>query len=79
MWELKEEVISYLRNKDPNLAELFDDKRWLARFAYLVDVFSKLNTLNTILQGKEKSILELEDGIQGFTARLGLLQSQLGA
>ena len=45
------------------------------RFAHLVDIFNKLNTLNT----SENSILELEDGIQGFIARLGLWQSQLGA
>ncbi|KAJ4930615.1 hypothetical protein JOQ06_024924 [Pogonophryne albipinna] len=35
--------------------------------------------LNTSLQGKENSILDLEDGIQGFEARLGLWHSQLVA
>ncbi|KAI4804037.1 hypothetical protein KUCAC02_025682 [Chaenocephalus aceratus] len=78
-WELREQVMAYLKNEDANLAKHFEDKRWLARFAYLVDIFNKLNMLNTSLQGKENSILDLEDGIQGFEARLGLWHSQLVA
>ncbi|KAJ8010065.1 hypothetical protein DPEC_G00071110 [Dallia pectoralis] len=79
VWELREEVMAYLKNEDPNLAKHFQDKWWLARFAYLVDIFNKLNPLNKSLQGKGNSILEMEDGIQGFTARLALWQCQLGA
>ncbi|KAI4832302.1 hypothetical protein KUCAC02_015275, partial [Chaenocephalus aceratus] len=77
VWELREQVMAYLKNENANLVKHFEDKRWLARFAYLVDIFNKLNMLNTSLQGKENSILDLEDGIQGFQARLGLWHSQL--
>ncbi|KAI4829496.1 hypothetical protein KUCAC02_023536 [Chaenocephalus aceratus] len=79
VWELREQVMAYLKNENANLVKHFEDKRWLARFAYLVDIFNKLNMLNTSLQGKENSILDLEDGIQGFEARLGLWHSQLVA
>ncbi|KAI4816686.1 hypothetical protein KUCAC02_009002 [Chaenocephalus aceratus] len=79
VWELREQVMAYLKNENANLVKHFEDKRWLARFAYLVDIFNKLNMLNTSLQGKENSILDLEDGIQGFQARLGLWHSQLVA
>ncbi|KAI4833225.1 hypothetical protein KUCAC02_016138 [Chaenocephalus aceratus] len=79
VWELREQVMAYLKNENVNLVKHFEDKRWLARFAYLVDIFNKLNILNTSLQGKENSILDLEDGIQGFQARLGLWHSQLVA
>ncbi|KAI4809508.1 hypothetical protein KUCAC02_018384 [Chaenocephalus aceratus] len=79
VWELREQVMAYLKNENANLVKHFEDKRWLARFAYLVDIFNKLNILNTSLQGKENSILDLEDGIQGFQARLGLWHSQLVA
>ncbi|KAJ4925494.1 hypothetical protein JOQ06_018224 [Pogonophryne albipinna] len=63
---MREQLMAYLKNEDANLVKHFEDKRWLARFAYLVDIFNKLNMLNTSLQGKENSILDLEDGIQGF-------------
>ncbi|KAI4792355.1 hypothetical protein KUCAC02_033430 [Chaenocephalus aceratus] len=79
VWELREQVMAYLKKENANLVKHFEDKRWLARFAYLVDIFNKLNMLNTSLQGKENSILDLEDGIQGFQARLGLWHSQLVA
>ncbi|KAI4792221.1 hypothetical protein KUCAC02_033536 [Chaenocephalus aceratus] len=79
VWELREQVMAYMKNENANLVKHFEDKRWLARFAYLVDIFNKLNMLNTSLQGKENSILDLEDGIQGFEARLGLWHSQLVA
>ncbi|CDQ99904.1 unnamed protein product [Oncorhynchus mykiss] len=76
---LREEVLAYLKKEDSDLAVLFGDKLWLARLAYLVDIFRKLNELNTSLQGKESTILELEDGIKGFAACLGSWQSQLKA
>ncbi|CAK6971126.1 hypothetical protein KUCAC02_025682 [Scomber scombrus] len=71
--------MAYLTNEDPNLAEHSQDKQRLARFAYLLDIFNKHNTLSKCLQEKENSILELEDGIQRFIAHQGMWQSQLGA
>ena len=51
----------------------------MTKLADLVDMFPKLNTLNTSLQGKNKSIVGLKDGIEGLTAPLSLWPSQLAA
>uniref|UniRef100_A0A8C8IKV7 Transposase n=1 Tax=Oncorhynchus tshawytscha TaxID=74940 RepID=A0A8C8IKV7_ONCTS len=79
LWDLREAVLAYQEKEDSDLADLFRDKLWLAMLAYLVDIFRWLNKLNSSLQGKESTILEPEDGIRGFTAPLGLWQSQLKA
>ncbi|KAK5892920.1 hypothetical protein CesoFtcFv8_013264 [Champsocephalus esox] len=54
--------MAYLENEDANLAKHFENKRWLARFAYLVDTFNKLNMLNSSLQEKRTAywILKME-------------------
>ncbi|CAB1329626.1 unnamed protein product, partial [Coregonus sp. 'balchen'] len=54
------EVLAYLEKEDSDLADLFCDKLWLARLAYLVDIFRKLSELNTSLQGKESTIVETD-------------------
>lgn len=71
---------AFLGNEHPSFVEFFEDKRWLAIIVYIFNKLYIQNTRNnTHLQGKEKSILELEEAIQRLTAQLGLLQSQLGA
>lgn len=42
---------------------VFEDTDWGARFAYLADVFSTLNNLNLILQGKDPHILNMYDSV----------------
>ncbi|XP_053194079.1 protein FAM200A-like [Scomber japonicus] len=54
------------------LAAVFEDAQWVARLAYLADVFTKLNKLNLSLQGKESHILKMYDRVQGFTKKLKL-------
>ena len=51
---------------------VFDDAKWVARLAYLGDVFTKLNELNLSLQGKEPHILKMYDKVKGFTKKLKL-------
>lgn len=56
-----------------NFTKHFQDKWWLARLAYPVEIFNKLNTLNTSLLGKKNRILEME--IKEFAAHLSLWRS----
>lgn len=72
VWEWREKAISNLKNEDLYLAKHCQEKWWLERFDYLVDIFNMLNTLNTGLKGKKNSILELGSGIQGLAVHLGL-------
>ncbi len=55
-YKLKTEIATFLSENNSPYAELFD-KIWLARVAYLADVFVHLNTLTTSMQGKGHNIL----------------------
>uniref|UniRef100_A0A3P9L4Q1 DUF4371 domain-containing protein n=1 Tax=Oryzias latipes TaxID=8090 RepID=A0A3P9L4Q1_ORYLA len=58
LFELRDEVMLFLHHSD----ELYDkmhDFQWLAKLAYLADIFSTLNTLNVALQGKTPDIASL--------------------
>uniref|UniRef100_A0A3P9HV02 Uncharacterized protein n=1 Tax=Oryzias latipes TaxID=8090 RepID=A0A3P9HV02_ORYLA len=67
LFELRDEVMLFLHHSD----ELYDrmhDFQWLAKLAYLADIFSTLNTLNVALQGKTVTIFNVQDKIK--TTRL---------
>lgn len=55
LYELREEVSIFLLKNSLLLPE-FSDEKWLALLAYLADMFSWLNDLNTGLQGKNTSV-----------------------
>ena len=50
----------------PDITDNFSDPQWVAKLAYLADVFNKLNELNLSIQGGYVSILEVSDKIAGF-------------
>uniref|UniRef100_A0A8C6UXW9 Uncharacterized protein n=1 Tax=Neogobius melanostomus TaxID=47308 RepID=A0A8C6UXW9_9GOBI len=70
LYELHNEVNVFLKEHPHSLAVVFEDAEWVARLAYLADVFSKLNELNLSLQGKE--FLNMYDKVKGFTKKLEL-------
>ncbi|XP_070408970.1 SCAN domain-containing protein 3-like [Nothobranchius furzeri] len=70
--ELRSEVHAFLTEHRSPHATLFQDTDWLAKLCYLADIFSKLNELNTSLQGKNSSILNLYDKVGGFLKKAEL-------
>ena len=60
VFELRREVSEFLRT---DVANFFS---YIAKLAYLVDVFSVLNSLNLSVQGRYASILEVSDKITAF-------------
>uniref|UniRef100_A0AAV2MMX3 Transposase n=1 Tax=Knipowitschia caucasica TaxID=637954 RepID=A0AAV2MMX3_KNICA len=76
LYELHNEVYVFLKEHQHSLAVVFEDAEWVARLAYLADVFSKLNELNLSLQGKESHILNMYDKVKGFTKKLELWRQQ---
>lgn len=72
LYELRSEVFVFLTEHLHPLAVVLEDARWVARLAYLSDVFTKLNELNLSLQGKESHILKMYDKVTGFTKKLTL-------
>ena len=59
VFELKNKLNIFFTNQGKiQLAELFNDEKELAKMAYLVDIFSLLNTLNLSLQDVNATVLE---------------------
>ncbi|XP_054469041.1 protein FAM200B-like [Anoplopoma fimbria] len=65
-YELKTEIATFLSENNSPYAELFDNEIWLARVAYLADVFEHLNALNVSMQGRRHNIFEQSDKIAAF-------------
>uniref|UniRef100_A0A3B3HDB2 HAT C-terminal dimerisation domain-containing protein n=1 Tax=Oryzias latipes TaxID=8090 RepID=A0A3B3HDB2_ORYLA len=69
LFELRDEVMLFLHHSD----ELYDrmhDFHWLAKLAYLADIFSTLNTLNVALQGKTVTIFNVQDKIKATRLKM---------
>ena len=72
LFELRNEVCCFLSENASPLAPLFLDNDWLAKLAYLADIFAKLNELNIKLQGRDQTILNLYDKVDGFLEKAAL-------
>ncbi len=69
--ELRNKVSLFVRHASI-LATLFEDNNWIAKLAYLADIFTKLNELNLSLQGRDTTILKLYDRVGGFLKKAEL-------
>ncbi|KAJ1158888.1 hypothetical protein NDU88_011561 [Pleurodeles waltl] len=70
--EDKTNTRAYRPKKKSPLAAHFSDKVWVAKLAYLCDIFSLLDELNLGLQGKMTTVFKLSDKVAAFKAKLEL-------
>ncbi len=77
LYELRSEVMTFLVNGKSDLARYLDDTLWLAQLSYLVDIYDRLNSLNTSMQGRDASILLLSDKVNAFVGKLDLWRDRL--
>lgn len=70
VFELHNELALFLMDKDSELALFVSDNVWLAKLAYLADIFCQLNALNASLQGRDSSVLKTTDKINAFKKKL---------
>jgi hypothetical protein len=70
VYALRKEIECFLKDRKPLWAGMLSNKDWLAKLAYLSDIFTKLNELNLSMQGKYANILSMTDKIEGFKAKL---------
>jgi len=54
---LREETHAFLKEQNDELADRFRDDEWVAKLLFLADVFSHVNQLNKLMQGKKKLFL----------------------
>lgn len=73
VFELREQIRMFSEQEHKyDLAEKFCDENFLAKLAYLSDIFGKLNELNLQLQGKDKHLPQVTDKISSFTRKLAM-------
>ncbi|KAJ8014470.1 hypothetical protein DPEC_G00040570 [Dallia pectoralis] len=70
--DLRKEVLLFLTEINSPLAKHLADMNWLAMWAYLSDIFDRINSLNTSLQGKECHVFSAHDQVSGFRKKLYL-------
>lgn len=78
LFELRYEVREFLSSQDMyDLCQHLHDEYWIAKLAYMADIFEHLNELNKKMQGRNENILTCSDKLQGFKKKLELWQEQL--
>ena len=68
----RQEIEIFLREKGKNLADYFGDPVFVARLAYISDIFGHLNALNISLQGSGFTIVEAAERINSLRQKLRL-------
>lgn len=72
LFELRNEVKLFLDDHNEELSALFCDNNWLAKLAYLSDIFGLINAMNLSLQGPDACLLKSHDKIVAFQKKLSL-------
>lgn len=76
LFELREEVRLFMHQNE-ELYNQMHEFQWLAKLAYLADIFSFLNTLNLALQGAAVTIFTVQDKIKAARTKLQLWCTRL--
>lgn len=76
LFELCDEVKLFMHQMD-ELSDRMHDFQWLAKLAYLADIFSFLNTLNLALQGETVTAFTVQDKIKAARMKLDLWCARL--
>ena len=77
VWKLREKLAVWFNGREDHSTHMIQNLFWLARLAYLVDIFGALNVLNIILQGSEIDIFEATSKITSFKQKLESLEKNL--
>jgi len=72
VFELRSEIADFLAAKAHRDNTIFRDDKFIARLAYLSDIFGEMNVLNCSLQGKNSSIIDVRDKMNAFCQQIEL-------
>ena len=72
VFELQEPLQRFLLEKQSPLAAHFSDTEWVAKLAYLCDIFNLLNELSLSLQVRMTTVFKSADKVAAFKAKLEL-------
>lgn len=78
LFTLREEVkLFFQQQNNLKFQELLFDDEWIAKLAYLADIFSLLNELNISMQGKLKDVFTVRNKMDAFQKEILLWQTRL--
>ena len=77
VWKLREELVVWFNGREDHRANMIQNLFWLARLAYVVDIFGMLNVLNITLQGCGIDIYEATSKITSFKQKLERLEKEI--
>uniref|UniRef100_UPI00358E7DE2 zinc finger MYM-type protein 6-like n=1 Tax=Myxine glutinosa TaxID=7769 RepID=UPI00358E7DE2 len=76
LYELRDQVLAFLEVARSDLAVYYKNNKFIAKLAYMADIFNLLNNLNISFQGKMnkqvKSVFVMYDKIAAFKSKLDL-------
>ena len=70
-------MFTFLIKEGSELAKFFENDVFLARLAYLTDIFEELNALNLSMQGKQNSIFVMTDKIEAFKNKINFWKKKV--
>jgi len=72
LFELRDEISYFLIERQSSLSKHFDNIEFIHGLAYLTDIFSHLNEINTSIQGREVTIMDASEKINAFVNKVPL-------
>ena len=74
LFELQREVKQFLLNQNKHeLYKHLEDDHWIAKLAYMADVFEHINELNIKMQGISENMLTCSDKLCEFQQKIATL------
>ncbi|KAK4308214.1 hypothetical protein Pmani_020061 [Petrolisthes manimaculis] len=77
--ELKEFFERNKKEKTRVFVNKLSDNKWITKLAYLNDIFSRINAVNTSLQGYSATVIDFVDKLRAFQMKLKLWQEKVTA
>ena len=77
MFELREEIKTFLESKGNEHAAAFDDETFVKKLAFLADMFTHLNNLNLSIQGHGVNIVIARENLNAFIGKLCLWKNNM--
>ena len=72
MYELRREIIIFLKEEKHSLVTAFEDGVFHSKLAYLCDIFEKLNIS---FQGRDTYILQLYEKLTAFNKKTTIMEN----
>ena len=77
VFELHKEIELFLGQKGCSIVENFENENFILSLAYLADIFSHLNDMNTSIQGTGINMITAREKVYAFTNKLSIWKHRI--